>query len=206
MSPPRSALLVIDNQRGFAHPTFWGPARSNPSYEANIAALLAAARAANLFVVHVRHLSQEPDSALHPSAPAPPNHPAGGLGVDFEPSTEPVPGEPVVDKHVNSAFIGTNLEELLRGEGVRTLYLAGLTTDHCVSTTTRMAGNLRVCGKGGRVVFVEDATACWQKTLPGGGAGWAAETVHAVHAESLREFAEIAKTAEVVRSLKAEAV
>lgn len=82
--------------------------------------------------------------------------------------------------------------------------------DHCVSTTTRMAGNLKVCdhvnGEGrrvkGEVILVEDATAAWQK--PGG--KWDAETVHAVHAESLKEFASVLKTEEVIKLLNEELI
>lgn len=67
--------------------------------------------------------------------------------MDFLPSAEPLLGEGglVVKKGVNSAFSGTELEGLLKGKGVRTLVVAGLTTDHCVSTTVRMAGSLGVC-------------------------------------------------------------
>lgn len=72
----------------------------------------------------------------------------------------------MITKSVNSAFIGTDLEEMIRrhfGKQGGKVYLAGLTTDHCVSTTTRMAGNLGVAdgsdGERGEVVFVEDATA-----------------------------------------------
>ena len=54
-------------------------------------------------------------------------------------------GEVVIHKGVNSAFIGTDLERVIKGRDIRTLLVAGLTTDHCVSTTTRMAANLGVC-------------------------------------------------------------
>jgi hypothetical protein len=69
-----------------------------------------------------------------------------------------------------------------------------------VSTTVRMAGNLDICdapeGKKGEVILVEDAVACWKKTedFP-----FDAEVIHAVHVDSLREFASIAKTWDVVK-------
>lgn len=103
---------------------------------------------------------------------------------------------------MNSAFIGTDLEQVLRAHfgGKRgTLWVAGLTTDHCVSTTVRMAGNLGVCDgeddAKGEVILMEDAVACWKKSDE---SPFDAETIHAVHVESLREFASIAKTGEVV--------
>jgi nicotinamidase-related amidase len=111
-------------------------------------------------------------------------------------------GEEIITKNVNSAFIGTDLEARLRAKGTRRLFVAGLSTDHCVSTTVRMAGNLGVVDRGeggeekGELVLVADATACWRK--PGG--EWDAEVVHAVHVESLREFAEVRSTEEVLRA------
>lgn len=197
LPPPLTAttLVLIDSQTGFTHPTHWGPARSNPSYETNVAALLSHFRAlrsahpgAGPEIIHVRHASLDPTSPLHPDAP----------GFQWMPYTTPIAGEQIVTKGVNSSFIGTDLEKMLRAAGTRRLYIAGLSTDHCVSTTVRMAGNLGVAdgewGKG-EVVLVGDATACWEK----GGGGWKAEIVHTVHVESLREFARVGWTAEVVR-------
>lgn len=205
-SPSPAALMIVDNQKGFADISRWGEARSNPQYEANVSRLLAAFRKAGVFIIHIKHLSRDPESALHPSSPA--KHPSGGMGVDIDENTTPLPNEPVIEKSVNSAFIGTDLEAVLRKHQVQTLFICGLTTDHCVSTTTRMAGNLHVCDVSrdvdgtktlvpGRIVFVEDATACHKKL----GGVWDAETVHGVHVESLREFAEIDITENVVKSL-----
>jgi nicotinamidase-related amidase len=203
----RTALVLIDIQDGFTHPTHWGPSRSNPSFEANIKALLSLYR--NLItsttspphssphkIIHIVHASTSPTSPLHPSNP-------GFALLSF---VTPLPSELVITKNVNSAFIGTNLEKVLRnhfqGEP-GTLWVVGLTTDHCVSTTVRMAGNLGVCdasdGRKGEVVLVEDATACWKKSES---SPFDAEVVHAVHVESLREFARIAETAEVVDAWK----
>jgi nicotinamidase-related amidase len=102
-----------------------------PGAEERAATLLAAWREAGRPVVHVRHLSEEPNSPLRPSQP----------GVEIKEIVRPAPGESVVETSVNSAFIGTGLEERLRADGIETLVIAGLTTDHCVCTTARMAGN-----------------------------------------------------------------
>lgn len=190
----RTAFVLIDVQEGFKDPDHWGPERSNPSFERNAAQLLTGYRelvqrdpAAHL-LIHVQHASQIPSSRLHPCDP----------GFAFQAFAQPLSGEKVVVKGVNSAFIGTDLEQILREHfaGVPgRLYIAGLSTDHCVSTTTRMAGNLEVAGQGGKVLFVTDATAAWKKTAD---SQWDAEMVHAVHAESLREFATIVQTADVL--------
>ena len=110
-----------------------------------------------------------------------------------------------MQKSVNSSFIGTNLEELLKQHAIWKLYICGLSTDHCVSTTTRMAGNLHVTDHvddqgrtvKGEVVLVGDATAAWMKA----DGQWDAETVHAVHVESLQELATVMKTKDVIASI-----
>ncbi|KFY26346.1 hypothetical protein V493_04147 [Pseudogymnoascus sp. VKM F-4281 (FW-2241)] len=196
-----TTLLVIDSQLAFTHASHWGPSRSNPAYESNITSLLTHFRLLRRSlspdsrprIIHVRHASRDPASPLHPEAE----------GFAWMPYSTPLEDEEVVTKSVNSSFIGTDLEERLRAQGVRRLYVAGLSTDHCVSTTVRMAGNLGVVDgvgesgeeESGEVVLVSDATACWRK--PKG--VWDAETVMAVHVESLREFAEVRGTEEVVR-------
>jgi nicotinamidase-related amidase len=125
-----AALILIDIQQGFDDPA-WG-ARNNPDAEANAARLLAAWRAAGRRVFHVRHASRNPASPLSPSGP----------GFAFKDVVAPRPGEPEFVKQVNSGFIGTGLEAQLRAANVDAIIIFGLTTPHCVSTTTRMAGNL----------------------------------------------------------------
>jgi len=49
----------------------------------------------------------------------------------------PRPGEPVVIKHRYSAFAHTELDELLRRRGIRSLLLTGVSTDTCVESTGR---------------------------------------------------------------------
>jgi nicotinamidase-related amidase len=179
-----ATLLVIDIQRGFDDPR-WGR-RNNPSLEERTAALLRAWRAAGRPVVHMRHMSTEPGSPLRP----------GQRGNDFKPETAPVAGERVIEKRVNSAFIGTSLESDLRGAGCAGLVIVGLTTNHCVSTTARMAGNL-----GFATWVVSDATATFDRVGPDG-VPHLAEEIHAVALSDLHgEFATVVDTGAVIAAL-----
>ncbi len=176
-----TALVLIDVQAGFADPV-WGP-RNNPEAEANIGRLLEAWRAARRPIYHVQHMSTEPASPLRPGQP----------GNGFMPEAQPAPGEPVIQKQVNSAFIGTDLDAQLRGDGIKNLVIVGLTTNHCVSTTVRMAGNL-----GFMTLVVSDATAAFDRQGPDGEI-YPAEMVHAVSLANLhQEFAQVVFTEDLL--------
>lgn len=203
-SQTRTALLLVDIQKGFDHPTHWGSDRSTPSLEANVERLLRATRDYNAqapqpaLIIHVHHHSTSPTSALHPSYKLPGTDTLAVAPADF---AAPLASEPVLTKSVNSSFIGTDLEARLRAFGAAQLVVVGLTTDHCVSTTVRMAANLHVLGDEGLadgegVFMVRDATATYAK------GGFDAETVHAVHLASLDgEFAKVVGTDEVIKNI-----
>lgn len=125
-----SALLLIDVQQGIDGGA--GSRRNNPDAETNIARLLTRWREQAGQVVHVRHDSIEPGSALRPEQP----------GNAIKAAARPVVGEKIFSKCVNSAFIGTGLEAWLRRRSINHLVVVGLTTDHCVSTTVRMPRTL----------------------------------------------------------------
>lgn len=177
-----AALLVIDVQQGFDDP-YWG-VRNNPGCEANIAALVAAFRQAGKAVIHVQHNSVEAQSPLRPGQP----------GNDFKAEALPLAGEKVFGKTVNSAFIGTDLEKYLREQGIDELVICGLTTDHCVSTSTRMSGNL-----GFNTYLVSDATATFNRKGIDG-RNWPAEEIHQSALASLNgEFAQVISTKAVLK-------
>lgn len=175
----RAALVVIDVQRAFDDPA-WGT-RNNPDAEQHVALLLNVWRQAGRPVFHIRHCNRETGGRFHPDSP----------GYLFKAQAQPEPNEPVLTKHVNSAFIGTDLEHCLHASGVDEIVVCGLTTDHCVSTTVRMAANL-----GFRTSLVADATATFDRVGPDG-RRWSAELMHDAAIASLyNEFASITQTAE----------
>lgn len=178
------ALLVIDMQLGFDAPA-WGP-RNNPDAEAKVATLIAAWRAAGAPVIHIHHDSPDPSGYFRHGEP--------GHAVKAE--ARPQSGERVYRKAVNSAFIGTSLEGDLLHACIDRLAIVGLTTNHCISTTARMAGNL-----GFETFVVADATATFDRANLDGTIRPAAD-VHAGALSDLQdEFARIVDTKWLVAAL-----
>ncbi|MDB5678824.1 cysteine hydrolase family protein [Sphingomonas bacterium] len=182
--PQNTALLVIDVQRGFDDPA-WGP-RNNPGAEANIATLIAAWRAAHAPVMHVHHNSPKLSGRLRWGTP----------GGEPKPEALPTGTEPVYRKTVNSAFIGTRLSADLYERGITTLVIAGLTTNHCVSTTARMAGNL-----GFRTFVAADATAAFARANLDGAIRSAEEVHQAALSDLHDEFARVIDTHWLIAAL-----
>lgn len=176
----RSVLLPIDMQQAFDEPSW--PRRWNERVDANGRALLAAWRAAGRAIIHVRHDSVTPGSSLAPTLP----------GNAFRPGFEPLAGEALVTKSVNSAFIGTDLDLRLKRLGADKVVAFGISTDMCVSTTVRTGANM-----GWEMVLVPDACDCFD--LPDGRGGFIpAAQIQAAHVATLAfEFAELAAVEEL---------
>lgn len=179
------ALILIDIQKGFLNTAYWGTERNNLNAEQKAGELLEIWRSKNLPVFHIQHCSSNPDSILNEK----------NSGNEFQDVVKPLEGEIIIQKNVNSAFIGTNLKELLDNAKITNLVVVGLTTDHCVSTTTRMAGNF-----GYETYLVSDATATFNKKGVNG-EQFSAEIIHQTALASLNgEFAQVV-TSEFIKEM-----
>lgn len=175
----KPALILIDIQKGFDNITYWGGQRNNLNAENNASKLLELWRKNQLPIFHIKHCSSIPTSLLNET----------NEGNEFKDMVKPIDGEPIIKKNVNSAFIGTDLKERLDNLQITKLVIVGLTTDHCISTTTRMAGNF-----GFDTYLVSDATATFNKKGLDG-QNYPAELIHETALASLNEeFATVVTT------------
>lgn len=178
----RIALLVIDVQMAFKHRDESGADRTTPDAETNIAELLSMFRERQWPLFHIHHHSTEAESPFRPEL----------AGAKVQPFAEPLASETVYVKHVNSAFIGTGLEQDLRDKGIEQLVVCGATANHCVETTTRMAGNL-----GFEVFYVRDAVWAYGNTGPDGKVHSADDVLSMTLSNLQGEFAQVVSAAQV---------
>ena len=140
------ALILVDVQKAFLEKDYPGINRNNHDAEFICGNILSKWRELKLPIVHVRHSSTNSDSKLHKSKP----------GFEFNDYVKPLDNEVVLTKKVNSAFIGTKLDNILYNMNIKTLVFVGMTTNHCISSTVRMSGNL-----GFETYLISDSTACY---------------------------------------------
>ena len=179
-----NVLLIVDVQKAFEHKK-WGK-RNNLNAENNIKRVLDLWRTKGWEVIHIHHESHDPDSVFY----------VDGEGFQPKREMEPLPHEKRFTKKVNSAFIGTGLNEYLMEIQAKRLVITGLTTPHCVSTTTRMSGNL-----GYETVLLSDATAAFG-LYDHHGDYVEPETIHEVSLATLHdEFASVISTDSLIHSV-----
>lgn len=172
-----SVLILIDVQKAWKDPR-WGK-RNNQDAERVISTVLRNFREKGRKVIHVRHESTNERSPFRTEKPT----------FEFMDEALPRGDEMVITKHVNSAFIGTNLEDVLRSMDSPDVYILGFVTDHCVSTTARMSGNLDF-----NTFVIEDACATYDRKDTDGSIV-DAETVHRANLASIDgEFASVIRS------------
>jgi len=170
-----TALLIIDMQRDFMEPGGFGETLGNDvsllgRAVGPIAAVLAAARAMGLLVVHTREghrsdLTDAPPAKIERGAPSlrigDPG-PMGRILIRGEPGHDIIPelypraDEIVIDKPGKGAFYATELGDILQKYGIENLLVCGVTTEVCVNTTVREAND-----RGYRCVVIADGCASY---------------------------------------------
>jgi biuret amidohydrolase len=171
----RAALIIIDMQRDFLEVGGFGAALGNDvtKLKAAIApccAMLTAARAFGMFVIHTRE-GHKPDLSDAPRLKVERGDPKlrigalgpmgrilvrGEPGHDIVPELCPAPGEAVIDKPGKGAFYQTDLELILGKRNIETLFVCGVTTEVCVNTTVREAND-----RGVRCIVLSDCCASY---------------------------------------------
>ena len=167
-----TALLLVDVQKGVNEVKYYGgPSgkRNNHSAEENMRCLLAEWRRLGKRVAFTRHNSREINSPLKLELET--GNQIEGLEINGP--------DIVVEKDVNSGFIGTSLELELRRSGINRLVVMGFYTNYCIETTVRMAGNL-----GFDTYLVHDACAA-VNTLGHDGEYYEPDLVHSMSIASL---------------------
>jgi len=202
----KTALVIIDMQRDFMEPGGFGETLGNDVSQLAravkpIAALLGAARAAGLLVVHTREghlpdLSDAPPAKVERGAPSLRIGDPGPMGRilirgeaghDIIPELYPLDSEIVIDKPGKGAFYATELGDTLQKSGIENLLVCGVTTEVCVNTTVREAND-----RGYRCVVLADGCASYFPEFhemglrmikaQGGIFGWVADTAAVIEA------------------------
>lgn len=175
-------LLIIDIQRDYF------PGGANPLVEPEAAAdaaqrVLEAFRDSGDPVIHLQHVWDGPDATfMRP----------GTDGVEIHPSVVPADGEPVIEKREPNGFVGTTLEDEVRGREIDELVVAGMMSSMCVDATVRAAVDL-----GLKTTVVHDG--CAAPDLEFAGTEVPGATVHAAFMAALADgYAEVVSAEELL--------
>ncbi len=162
--PARMALVNVDMQIAFVE----GTPLSAPDGVALLPVvnrLADACRRAGMMVIHTRHVTRPDGSNLGTmgeliDAVREGYIMDGSETAKLHPALDVKEGDIVVEKPRYGAFSGTDLDNLLRANGVDTIIVSGICTNICCETTAREAGM-----RDYHVFFMEDGT----ETFPAGG-------------------------------------
>ncbi len=175
----KTALLMIDFQRDFCAEGGYADKYGGVAWSRAIIPaaqrLLAAARKANVFIVHTREgyapdladcsppklaRSRKAGAEIGSAGPLGRLLIRGEKGHDFIDELAPLPGEPIIDKSTYGAFCRSELERVLRSRNITACAIAGVTADVCVHTTLREATD-----RGFHCLYVKDAISTFDAKL-----------------------------------------
>ena len=154
------AILSIDLQKQYFEPGSPLEIPDGKAVLAQVTRLLAKAREKGQLIIHIRHISKNPEDSKFR---------AGSPQVEFMEEVKPLKGEPVITKTRPGAFYLTELDDILKRKSIDEVVICGLMSFMCCDTTAREAH-----ARGYQVYFLKDATAALKiGDIP-------AETVHQV--------------------------
>jgi ureidoacrylate peracid hydrolase len=161
----RAALVVVDMQNDFVSPkgkmaAFGFEIGCVRDSIPAIQRLLSQARGLGWMVIHTAMINEleqnplswyrfwgEPSMTIH-----------GTWGAQHIEELRPLPGETVLPKYTYGAFIGTNLDTMLRRAGIETLVVAGTDVNICAGNTIHQGFAL-----GYDIVAVADCLQCFSR-------------------------------------------
>jgi nicotinamidase-related amidase len=159
LDPVRTAVLVIDVQKGIYHP---GAAEARPHFHRtatemaipNIARLLAAARAARAEVVFtvIQSLTRDGRDRSLDYKQTGFHFGPGSMEAEVCDEVAPWADEMVLPKTSSSLFNSTVFEYLMRNIGIDTILVTGFLTDQCIDHSIRDGAD-----RGFRMVCPRDA-------------------------------------------------
>ena len=161
IDPSKTAMIVVDMENDFVAPgaPMEVETHAGRAMLPHLQRALACCREHGIPVIYTTHAHRAGGCDLGLLAHVPPIARGDALvdgtpGVAIFPEVAPRDDEIVITKHRFSAFYGTDLEIILRGLGVTTVVITGVTTENCCHATARDA-----YFRDFQVVFLADATA-----------------------------------------------
>ena len=162
VEPRRTALMVVDVQNDYCDPTY---APATVAMLPRLRTLVDEARRFGVQVIYTRDVQGDRWNtpvwlSRHAGRPQRAGKCLEGTpGAELHPDFPPREGDLVVVKHRYSAFVGTDLEQVLRARRIETLVFTGIATNICVESALRDAFQ-----RDYWAVAVSDCTATFSET------------------------------------------
>jgi nicotinamidase-related amidase len=176
LDPRIAAVIIVDLQNDFCSENgAWHKqgdgVKVMSGVVANVSDLVTQARLAGVKIIYIQMVTLPNGASMSPAylrfivdknklAPNQVGCELGSWGAEIVEALSPQPGDIVVQKWRSSGFVGTNLELILRGEGIESVIVCGAATYACVESTIRDVFN-----EDFYVVEVEDSVGGFDQEL-----------------------------------------